>query len=192
MQEIAQENQPKENKLKITALSLIVVALIALIALTAGFQFGRSRQFTKFFPGAKVVTAPALPAGWKSLNEAEFSINYPRDWEAKENPAGEPTGATIRSVGGKVQVWLVVDMPYQFSEEQKKQQTGKKESKIKVGGRDATETEFTYESGGYFLIVEVPPGIKAPKVTFWATAANDDYKKTVLAIIDSFQTKNAE
>ncbi|OGY21051.1 MAG: hypothetical protein A2126_04505 [Candidatus Woykebacteria bacterium GWB1_45_5] len=189
VQEISLSIKPKEDKLKTIVVSLIFVIIFALVAFTAGLQLGKTGQFATILKTEPVATKSAAPTGWQLLDEAGFSIAYPKDWEAKANPAGEPEGAKIKSIGGKVELWLLVAKPYTFSEEQAGKQTGKNEGKMKVDGREGTLAEFTYDTGGYYLVVEVPATLTAPMVTFWATAGNDDYKKVVLDIINSFQSK---
>ena len=190
MREIALNAEPQEDKLKKPVLALIFVIVVASVAIAAGFIFGKSNQAEKFLSSGNVSTKSAAPAGWQLLDEKGFSIAYPKAWEAKENSAGEPPGAKIKSEGGKVELWLRLEQPYLFSEEQKGKQTGKKEEKIKVDGREGTITEFTYDTGGYYMIIEVAATLIQPKVTFWTNAGNDDYKKTVLDIIGSFQSKS--
>ena len=189
MREIALNAEPQEDKLKKPVLALVFVAVVASVAIAAGFIFGKSNEAENFLKSETVATKSAAPAGWKILDEKGFSIAYPKDWEASANGAGEPQGAKIKSEVGKVELWLRLEQPYIFSEEQKGKQTAKKESSLKVDGQDGVLTEFIYDTGGYYLIVEVPATKTRPMVTFWATAGNDDYKKTVLEIISSFRTK---
>ena len=189
MQEIALNAKPQEDNLKKTVLTLVFVVVVASLALAAGFIFGNSDQSDKFLKNEEVATKSAAPTGWQLLDEKGFSIAYPKGWEAKENGPGEPQGAKIKSTGGKVELWLRINRPYLFSEEQKSKQTGKKEEKIKVDGREGAITEFTYDTGGYYMIIEVAATLIQPKATFWTNAGNDDYKKLVLDIINTFKTK---
>lgn len=185
--ELVVEIKPKESNLKFYFAWLVIAAGISLAALASGFALGKSGQLP--LPQEKTATTGAIRAGWSALAGIDFSIQYPKDWQAKEYPAGEIPGAKLTNPGGSVDFWLKVERPYQFAPEQKDGQTGKKEGTIAVGGRSGTMTEFSYQSGGFFLIIEVPATKKEPKVTFWATAANEEYKKTVLDIIASFKTK---
>lgn len=189
MSEIALGVKSKEDKLKIVVFSLVFVISLSLVIFTGGFYFAKSGQFSNILQPVPSATKSAAPSGWKVLDTQDFSIAYPEDWEAKENTEGEPTGATIKSEGGKIEFWLRLEKPYIFSDEQKKIQTGKKESKIKVDGREGNLTEITYDTGGYYQIIEVPATQTKPIATFQATAGNDDYKKIVLDIISSFKTR---
>lgn len=181
------EIKPRGSNLKIYFAWLAIAAGISLAALAGGFALGMSGQLP--VPQEKTATTSAIRAGWSELAGKDFSIQYPKGWQAKEHPAGEISGAKFTNPGGSVDFWLKVERPYQFAPEQKSQQTGKKEGTINVDGRAATMTEFSYESGGFFLIIEAPATKKEPKITFWVTAANEEYKETVLDIISSFKTK---
>jgi len=188
-EEIVVNIKPKENNLKTYLAWLVIAATCALVALAGGFALGKSGQLPVPPKSGGEATTSAVQTGWVALEKDSFSIQYPKDWQAKEHSAGEIPGARLTNPGGSVEFWLKVDRPYQFAQEQKDKQTGKKGSTINVDGRDSATAEFSYESGGFFLIIEAPATNNKLKVTFWAIAANEDYKKTALDIISSFKTK---
>ena len=188
-EEIAVEIKPKENNLKIYLVWSAIIVGISLVAVTVGFTLGKSGQLPLPPKNGNTATESAVRNGWSELAGKDFSIQFPKDWQGKEHPTGEIAGARLTNPGGIVEFWLKVERPYQFLPEQKQVQTGKKEEKIEVDTRASTLTEFSYESGGSFLIVEVPATNNQSKVTFWATAADEVYKKTVLDIISSFKIK---
>jgi hypothetical protein len=186
--------KPAESKGSLTwlVMGLAIAAAFAFAAFTSGFGVGKYIELGGYLIGEKSATASAKPAGWSLLEDPDFSVAYPEGWEAKMRTPDEPAGAKIESVGGKVEVWLKIPRPYKISEEQKSKQASSKDSTTTVDSRNAQVEEFAYDSGGFFLVVEVPPKEQQPQLTFWATAANEDYKKTALDIIGSFKTNSRQ
>ena len=192
--EIVLNLKPAESNLKgalaRAALCFVGAVLFAFAAFSFGFGTGKYAELSGYFASERAATASANPAGWSLLEDNAFSIQHPTSWEAKKHSSGELPGVKIESIGGKVEIWLKIPQPYQISEEQKKKQVSSKESTASVDGRSAKVKEFVYDSGGFFVVAEVPAKDKKPEVTFWATAANEEYKKTVFDIIASFKTKH--
>jgi len=180
--------QIKENKTKKYFIWIVVLAILAAISFGSAFAIGKYTKLEIFKKGVPENQSPTRP-DWFVFEINQFSLEYPKYWEVKENSENELVGAKISGEGSEIDLWLKESRSYKFTPEQTSKQNTLKESIIKVDSRDTKMKEFPYKDGSFFIIIELAQTEKLPKVTFWINAANEEFKKTSLEIIGTYKTK---
>ncbi len=160
-------------------LATILIGLAA-AALVLGFGLGK-------YQASSSTATKTTNGNTSTLRTASFSIDYPKNWSAKEYEKGEGTGAKITYRGNQVEFWLDASREPRFTDEQKKNQTAAKESDLTVDGRAAKMTVYPFKEGSSFIVVKVPASEKASSVVFWASAADEKHTKTITDIITSYK-----
>jgi len=178
----------KENKFRKYITHILVFVILAAIPFGAAFAVGKYTKLEIFKKAPPANASPTRP-DWFVFEANQFTIEYPKFWEVKENPKNGPSGAKITGEGATVEFWLKETRAYKFTAEQLGKQNAPKDSVMKIDNRDAKVKDFPYKDGNSFIVVEVAATEKLPKVTFWINAANEQFKKTALEIASSYKTK---
>lgn len=178
----------EEGKFKSYLPFIIGLVLLTIVVFAFGYWFGIFGEGKGVFPKEKIATESSTRQSWFVLEISKFSIEYPESWRA-EAASPENAADKISNESGQIEIWLEKPFDLRFSKEQTKQQKDKKESVVKIDGRDSSLTEYVYKSGEFFLVVEVPQVGKKKKVTFWVAANDEETKVQAIEIIKTYKGK---
>ena len=165
-----------------------IAGLIAGAFFIIGYGIGNKTEFELPLFQEETPTKSATKKNWYVHETKNFSIEYPRDWEVKNNAKDEPTGAKVLGSGGKVEFWFMEERVYKFTPDQKEKQEKSTNSKIKIDGRNTTLVEYPFKEGGIFMVAQLPKTDKKPKVIFWINASNKNFRNTAVEIISTYKT----
>jgi hypothetical protein len=188
-EEVVIDIKQKENKFRKYAPWIAGAVLITSVLFAAGFALGKYTEIELPFSRGEVATKSATRAGWYVYETSNFSLEYPKDWEVKNNPEGESIGAKVETDGGRVEFWFESEREYRFSDKQKEQQKNTKESTLDVDERTATSIEYIYKEGDRFVVIQAPEAADKSKVIFWINASNKEYKDLLVEIVTTFRSK---
>ena len=186
--EVILDIKQKENKIKKYLPWVAIATLIAGAFFIIGFGIGNKTDFELPLFQEETPTKSATRKNWYVHETKNFSIEYPKGWEVKNNAKDEPTGAKVLGSGGKVEFWFVEEKVYKFTQDQKKKQEKSTTTKLEIDGRSATITEYPFKEGDIFIVAEVPKTEKKKEVIFWINASNKEFRKTAVEIMSTFQT----
>lgn len=186
--EVILDIKQKENKIKKYLPWVGIAVLIAGAFFIIGYGIGNKTDFELPLFQEETPTKSATRKNWYIHETRNFSIEYPKDWEVKNNAKDEPVGGTVLGSGGKVEFWFMEEKVYKFTQAQKKKQEKPTSSKLEIDGRNTTLVEYPFKEGDIFIVAQIPKSEKKPKVIFWINASNKDFRKTAIEIMSTFKT----
>lgn len=186
--EVILDIKQKENKIKKYLPWVGIAMLIAGAFFIIGYGIGNKTDFELPLFQEETPTKSATRKNWYVHETRNFSIEYPKDWEVKNNAKDEPVGGMVLGSGGKVEFWFREEKVYKFTQAQKKKQEKSVATKLEIDGRTTTLVEYPFKEGDIFIVAEVPRTEKKPEVIFWINASNKDFQKTAIEIMSTFKT----
>jgi hypothetical protein len=179
-------NEPV-SKGKLTFLLLIFLLIFVGLVFSLGYFVGRVQSNAQETVSKEKSTTKTEAGKTTFTNPREgFSLSYPEIWKSTEKTGGAP-GILLETDGASVELWLRVEQPFSFSQEQKDAITATNKVKIKVNDKEIEMTEHTYNTGGFFTVVVLPATTDTTLATFWIRANDSDLYTAAKEIVQSFK-----
>jgi hypothetical protein len=179
--------QPKSNFGATYLILFVVLVILASTAWGIGFFLSKSGFDAGKLFGSQVTTQNTGREGWTLVEAKEYSLEYPKEWKFEEISSENPSGK-LYNEGGQIEFWEDIPKHYKFTKEQQEKQSSAKESVVQIDGRKGKQIEYSFKSGGSFVVIRLPEAENKPLTTFWVTTSDGEFKKSALEIISTYKT----
>ncbi len=165
----------------------LILAILTCLGFGSGWLVGQISSNTPSVieGGTKIVTNKD---GTKTFTDTanNYSISFNQDFALTEHKKSIP-GITLENKTSSLELWLGVDQPVTFSQEQKDAIKTTTNKDLKIDKRIAKATEYVYEAGNYFTVVKLASSGNQKQVTFWLKALQEDSYKQILETAQTFK-----